>query len=185
MNSLETYREQVRLAIARRDGKPLLNGSSDHAAIIIQEAFRSAKQTVRVLTSKLSPECYAVPEVCTSAKNFFLDNDHRAQILIEAPKEKIDWKNHPFITELYQFMVEPDRRLEIRLVPKSVSETYPYNFLLLDNYGYRYESDRNGRAAVAAFLPEDNTAAANHLGTIFSKIWESSSPLPTELLEHR
>jgi hypothetical protein len=57
MNTFQQYRDEVREAILLRNGKPLINGSIEHARIITQEAFISAQNCVRILSYRLDPDC--------------------------------------------------------------------------------------------------------------------------------
>jgi hypothetical protein len=169
------YHDRVRTAIRERTGKPILNGNLDHAAIIVQEAFSNAQASIRLLSSRLDPACYAQRGVVEAAKVFLADKDHKAEILLESemwdPKNNFQWGKHPMLAELRDFW----DRIEIRLVPKDWTERYGFNFMLLDDYGFRYEADRRQPAAVAAFLPSDGPKKqVENLKAIFSELWNVS-----------
>ena len=176
MVSLESYHEQVREAILLRSGAPVMNSNIDHATIITQEALANAKSKVRILSSKLDPTCYAHPGVIEAARYFLLDPDHRLEILIEAEEiddnRNFDWHGHKLIREF------KGKNAEVRLVPKAESARYSFNFMLLDDYGFRYEFDRRRPAAVAGFLPAGApNAQVENLSSVFSELWAASIPL--------
>lgn len=185
MIKADGYRERVRSLIARRTGEPITNGSHDHAAILTEEAFNSARSEVRLLCTRLDPNCFGRTEVRNAARFFLADPDHKARILLEAAiwdeHNNFEWQNHPFLKDLQDFAIEREdcpARLELRLVPMGLIEKYRFNFLLLDDYGFRFEEDRDQPAAVAAFMPKDApNAAIRNLGAIFDTLWSESKPL--------
>jgi hypothetical protein len=177
MTTIQEYHEQVRDAILNRNGRPILNGTIDHASIIVQECFNNAKQRIRILSSRLDPSCYAKPGVTDAAKTFLADKDHCAQILVEPAlwdmNSNFEWNKHPLVAAL----VDCKERYEIKLVPAEWTKRYQFNFLLLDDYGYRFESDRSRPAAVAAFLPEGAPKPQiDNLNKRFEQLWEVSTP---------
>jgi hypothetical protein len=179
MRSLEIYREKVREAILRRDGVPLLNGDVDHASIVVQEVLSNAKNRVRILSHRLDPDCYAKEAVRNAAAFFLADPDHSLEVLIEAylwdDNNNFQWDKHPLISDLKKC---DNKQVQVRLVPKDWSDGYNFNFMLLDDYGYRFESDRARAAAVVAFLPNNGEKTVKHLGGIFEQLWDESKPLP-------
>lgn len=182
MNDWQGYRDLVRAAMARRSGETILNSSINHAAVITLEAFSCASKSINILTHKLDASCYA-DAVRAAAGAFLADPDHHCKILIEAPLWDADgnfeWEKHPFIVSLSQFTKsdgDKPARLEIRLVPKEWAQRYKFNFLLLDDYGLRYEPDRAQPAAVATFYPEGSKKEpVKNLQTIFDDLWGVSS----------
>ena len=123
MTELQNYHEEVREAILKRTGKPILNSNVDHASIITQEAFNNARSQIRILSSKLDPSCYAQPGVIGAAKTFLADPDRKAQILVESAmwdqNNNFEWNKHPLIEALKEFK----ERLELRLVPTEIDRT--------------------------------------------------------------
>jgi hypothetical protein len=177
MTTMQEYHEEVREAILRRNGKPILNGTIDHAAVIVQESFNNAKNRVRILSSRLDPSCYAKNSVADAAKTFLADPDHKAEILVEPSlwdaDDNFEWGKHPLVAALSDYK----DRFEIRIVPSDWVKRYNFNFLLLDDYGYRYEGDRSRPAAVAAFLPSGaEKPQVNNLNKIFDELWQHSKP---------
>ncbi|MGA3305348.1 MAG: hypothetical protein ABSC26_04990 [Stellaceae bacterium] len=182
MPTFDQYRDEVREAILLRDGEALINGSIEHAGIITQEALINAQDSVRILSYRLDPDCYADEAVLNAADYFLANPSHHLKILIEAGlwnDGNYDWTRHPLIHKLHQSLTQQNPNFEIRLVPKALAEKYAYNFLVLDDYGYRYEEDRKRPTAVARFLPIDDPKKEPvvNLTNIFDSIWEGSEPL--------
>lgn len=179
MSQHEIYCEQVKDAILKRSGAVILNSSIDHAAIIAQEMFNNAKESVRLLTHKLDPDCYARTSVQNSITSFLASPDHRLQILVESglwdPENRYDWNKHPLLKHFISSSgTDYSQQLEIRRVPAEVSQRYTFNFMLLDHYGYRYEAHRDRPNAVAAFLPPGQEAKIANMEHIFSDLWAAS-----------
>lgn len=182
---IEGYRERVRALIEARDGTPILNGSHEHAAVLTQEAFSHASTEIRILCTRLDPDCYGREDVRNAARFFLADRDHKARVLIEEalwnPEENFEWYQHPFVRDLAAFASSHDGsepRLQMKRVPKKWIDQYTYNFLLLDDYGFRFEEDRTKSAAVARFLPPGKPAEAiTRLGSIFDQLWAVSPKL--------
>jgi len=179
---LENYQEVVRAAILNRTGSPLLNGSVDHAAMITQEAFNNAKQSIRILSHKLDPDCYGKPGLLNAAKYFLADESHTVDILIESslwdPANEFPWETHPFLEAISHSKRNLSKQVKIRRVPLKWAELYAFNFMLMDDYGYRYEEDRARPTAVAGFSPPNvKSQQVANLGDIFSRLWEDAEAI--------
>jgi len=183
MKDWQGYRDLVRTAMLRRTGETILNSSISHAAVITQEAFSCAEKRVRILSHKLDSGCY--DGVRAAARAFLADPDHSAQILVEAPlwdpEGNFEWEKHPFISALSDFtkpIGDKPARLEVKLVPKEYADRYKFNFLLLDDYGLRYEADRAQSAAIATFYPKgSDSGPVKNLEMIFNDLWGVSTPI--------
>src|SRR4051794_303128 len=121
MSRLELYRDEVREAIRNRDGSAVFNGSVEHASIIAQEAFTHAKDSVRILTFKLDPDCYAQEPVLNAAQFFLADPSHKLQILIETElwdqKKQYKWAEHPLLKGLLSVTVAEGTTFSARRAP--------------------------------------------------------------------
>jgi hypothetical protein len=182
---MSEYKDTVVRLIRERTGEPLLNGTIDDAAVITQEAFNHATKDVRILSNRLNADCYARESVRNAARTFLATPDHKLRILIESSlwdeSNKFEWEKHPFIADLKEHLHGHDGtsgRLEVRLVPKSWAQRYKFNFLILDDYGYRYEADRDSSAAVAKFFPEaEKQKGLQALQTNFDMLWKAYKPI--------
>lgn len=183
MNEWQNYRDLVRAAMVRRTGETILNSSINHAAVITQEAFSCAAKSISILTHKLDASCYA-DGVRAAASAFLADPDHHCKILIEAPlwdpEGNFEWDKHPFIAHLSEHTkakLDRSPRLEVRIVPRDTTERYGFNFLIMDDYGLRFEPDRAQPAAVATFYPEGSASGpVKNLQMIFDDLWRVSTP---------
>lgn len=186
--TLAEYRQLVSRVIRERTGTPIVNGSADHAAVIIQECFNNARGHIRLLSNRLDPDCYADDAVRNSVQAFLAHPAHRLDILVESgqwdPNNEYQWELHPFVRTILPFATrnQGDNRppqVRLNIVPAALSEKYGFNFLTLDNYGYRFETDRKVPTAVAAFLPDDKLQPVQNLIRIFDQqLWPQSVERP-------
>jgi hypothetical protein len=187
--NLTDYRELVSRVIRERTGVPIVNGSADHASVIVQECFNNANDHIRLLSNRLDPDCYASEGVRNSVKMFLAHPAHRLEILVEGamwdPEGRFAWEKHPFVETLVPFAQNDHGnnqppQVQLKIVPEALSRLYDFNFLVMDDYGYRFEANRKVPTAVAAFLPQDNIATAQNLIRIFdTQLWNhSGDPRP-------
>lgn len=179
---LENYQEVVRSAILNRTGSPLLNGSVDHAAMITQEAFNNAKTSVRILSHKLHPDCYGKAGVLNAVKYFLADESHKVDILVESslwdPANTFPWESHPLLGEIAASNRDMSGQVRVSRVPLKWAERYSFNFLIMDDYGFRFEEDRERPTAVAAFSPPNvKSPQVANLSGIFDRLWSDSEAI--------
>ncbi len=164
MNFVE-YRKRVEILASERTGETIANGSFDHAAIIIQQMFKSAEHQVSILTGNLNARVYGRAEVVEEAKLFLAQGDHSARFLLES-EDSLLFRDHPLFERLRH-----NENLEARIVPEEMRNQYKYHFLVMDDDSYRFEPTKDGPTAVAAFGDKDTV---RNLAEIFAIIWDVS-----------
>lgn len=158
------YREKVKEAIAEMDGRPVYNGSLEHATIIVEEMFAHAKDEVKLFTGRLNADVYGVPPVIGRAREFLAEPNHKARILIEEQVDEERLRRHPFILGMSRF-----DNLEVRCL--RAGEYDPsFHMMLVDDHSYRFEPDKNQPEAVATFGDRDTTG---HLDGLFEQLWKA------------
>ena len=189
MISLEAYRAEVGSAIISRHDQPLVISSTEQAAVVVEQAFLHARNRIRILCYNLNPTCYGIEPVQNAAQFFLAKCNTRADFLVESElwdlDSTYDWFKHPFILDLQNFLrADEDGQnspgLHLKFVPRGWAKTYICNFLLLDDYGYRLEADRESPAAIAAFFSEEALVRDQPLKNIeemFDRLWRVSTPL--------
>ena len=166
--ALEDYRERVESLARERDGRPVFNGSLDHAEIIVETMFSHARNHVSILTGKLNARVYGTDEVREQARLFLADADHSVHVLME-DSDPADIKDHPFIEEFSKYT-----NVTFKVVPKDVQDIYDFHFLVMDDDSYRFESDKKSPTAIAAFGEKEG---ATNICNIFNQLWETGEPL--------
>jgi len=109
--------------------------------------FRHSRDTLRILTRRLSADVYGVPEVVEAAVGFLRRNrDASIQILAEWG---VDRATNPLLQRLdAEGFTE---QVSLRFVRPSVRDKYKFNFSVGDEQSYRYEEFRDRREALVQF----------------------------------
>jgi hypothetical protein len=185
-SELDAYRDHVRHAIAARTGKPMMNGSLEHSAILLQESMRAAQHEMLILSSRLDDACFGQRAVRHAAQVFLADPEKRMRILVETalwdPQENFRWGQNPFVQDIAANVGLG--QVEIASVKKDWIAGYRFNFFVVDRFGFRYQEDRDEPAAIAAFYPSDREIGPKdtvmHLRGIFAQLWRHSNRVELE-----
>lgn len=165
--TLQEYREKIDRLI---NGKPglMLNGSEEHAAIIVERMFAHAEDRMQILTRRLDPAIYSIDPVVEQAKSFASNPNGQTQILVEDISDQ-SLKLHDMyeLTALANF--------EIRRLPIGMASQIGFNYSVMDRRGYRYENDKSKVDAIVRF---DDEEFAEEASQYFDKLWRISTPVP-------
>lgn len=164
-----SFREHVRTSAALRQGDLVYNATADHASIIIEHLFASARDRVRILSGELVASIYGNPNIVQRAKEFLGHSDHHLDILVERHTFN---KTHPLIEEIGEA-----ENLAISLVKPEVSDRTAYHFMTADDDCYRFEARKNSCVAIAAFGSGAKANPTPRLNSIFAQIAESAEPI--------
>lgn len=160
----EGYREHIDQMIREMSGELVLNGSHHHATIILERMLANARQRVSVLASRLDERIFGVPETIEQAERFVAQPSHELRILVE-PSVVPRLATHPFFARM-QGAIDVGS-LQIRSLSE-IASNLPVNFTLMDDDGYRFESDKEQAIATAAFQRNDFVGRLNEL---FGSMW--------------
>jgi len=149
----------------------VFNGSTEHASLVIEQAFNCARQHVRVLSSTLNLACYGTPATIAAAQQFLAQPGTRLEILIESDR-LVAGAAHPLLTALRPYKSQ----IDVRMVPTDMVDQYEYNFLTVDDRGFRYEEDRRAHVAIVAGGQHYASATAN-LIEVFDALRDDCQPL--------
>lgn len=147
------------------DGEVVLNGSTGHAAIVIERMMSRALEKMRILTRTLDPLIYCDDQALRAALDF-ARSGKELHILVEE-YELSDLTEHDFFKKLNNF-----ENVEIRQLPEDLHEPVQVNFSLMDNRGFRIEKDERGATAVVSF---GNKVMNQRLESLFETLWGKSS----------
>jgi hypothetical protein len=166
---LRDYREQIdRLIRGESDLKFMLNGSEDHAAIIVERMFAHAQTEMRILTRRLDPAIYARDELIDQAQSFASDPTTDTRIIVEDISDaSLRLHDLSALSDLPNF--------EIRRLPQDFAEKIEFNYSVMDRTGYRFEEDKKQVNALVRF---DDGRFANEAADYFDTLWRISSPAP-------
>lgn len=172
--SIEQYRDKIDRLISEATGEVILNGSHDHAAVVIEKMFDRAKSTVRILTRKFDPRIYCVSQTVEAAKRMLGDRSRSIHILIEE-LAATNQHDNPYFCDLANY-----NNLVLKEVPEALRGPISVNFALMDDNGFRFEKDQLGTSAIVAF--GDRTLTPR-LSAIYDRVWvESGVPLAARVM---
>lgn len=166
MDSLNAYAQAFEKSLACRQAFTNFNRDIQHATVIVCLAFGYAEKTVRLLSQKLDPMLYGTPWFREEAEGF-LKKGGRLNVLVETPLPK----DHPIFSLASEF----PGLLAIRLVRDS--KPYTFNFMLVDEIGYRFETDRRNPEAIVFFNHPEATETIATLKQRFDGMWENATAL--------
>jgi len=165
--TLEYYRDQIdRLLRGESSEKFMLNGSEEHAAIIIERMFATAKKDMKIMTRRLDPAIYAGEEVLAQMESFASDPSTSTKIIVEdIPVESLS------VHGMYGYH-KALPNVEIRRLRADIADQLKFNFSVMDSEKYRFEADKT---AVNATVRVDDPRFANEAAEYFDALWEIST----------
>ena len=172
MRNIHDYALRMERALKRN--KPFSDYNEDlrHASVVVCESFRHAKGKIRLLSEKLDDRLYGSEWFLDEAKGF-LDRDGELCVLVETDLAP----THP-VSDL----VSEHKNVTIKRVPDRERETYSYNFMVVDDKGYRFERDRSEPKAIVRFNDEDpHPGLVKILTARFEELWDKSDGASPQL----
>ena len=173
MENLKEYALDFADALARQTPITFHNRDMAHASVVVTLAFFHAKKTVLLLSQKLDPAVYSVPWFTETAQEF-IDRGGLLHILVE-DMEQLD-ESHP-VVELYR--ANAGNNFQIKAVPSQEVKTYKFNFMVVDDDGFRFEPDRKNPRALVAFNETDpsHQKMIRTLKQFFRRLFENSESI--------
>ena len=166
LGMVEYEREIERLA-QEHTGEPIFNSSPDHARIVIRNIFRSASESVNILSGSLTARVYGHDMVVDEA-SLFLASSHRNRVQIILERDSIeDRAINPLFLKLAKS--ENSKNVELRIAPEEAQKLYDFHCIVTDNDCYRYEPDRKYAVAIAAF---GDATGGRRLRNHHAHIWD-------------
>lgn len=163
---MDRYRKHVRDLAKKREGTPVFNGSTDHAAVIAENMFARANNEVCIFSGKVNARVYATNEVREQIGLFLADDTHKLRVIVEDYTES-NLTDHPFFDNFLN-----NENVTVRGLPLDISDTINYHFLVMDTDCYRFEGDKTKHEAVAAF---GEPKGAINLKSVFENLWVLSA----------
>lgn len=170
MKDLKTYSEDLNDKLRNEQPFGTFNRDITHAAVITRAGFQYASSKVRLLSHKLDSALYSTSLLKDHVSPFLDKEGASLHILVET--DALD--NHP-IWDFIQDGGYDDEQLTIKRVPSDLVERYKFNYLVVDDFGFRFEEDREEYAAVASFHEGDSKAMIESLISFFDDLEERSS----------
>lgn len=167
----EPYRSRIDRLIKEMTGELVLNGSPEHATVIVERMLANAATDVSILTRRFDPRIYGTEETVAQARLCLGDSNRSIEILIEQVNAET-LSQHPFVVG-NKPAIEAGN-LKFRALHPEWASNVAFNFAVMDDNGYRFERDKTEPVATAAFGQTDFVA---RLRTIFANLWNASAPI--------
>ena len=167
MDSLNAYAIELAKALKNKTKFANFNKDMHHATVVICTAFHYAEKNIRLLSHKLDPELYAGPWFMEEAERFV--DRGRLDILVESDVSM----DHPVVA-----LAKTRREVSVKRVSDQAWAGYTFNFMVVDEIGYRFEHDRESPEALVVFNDDDDDLRGS-LEAWFDQLFERSEPVNT------
>ena len=128
--------------------------------------FQYATEEISLLSQKLDPAVYAGSALLNAVKDFLKRQDTKLRILVESDIPD----GHPLLEAC-----SGNPLAEVRKVPVETVALYDCNFMTVDNFGYRYEANRDQYFASVSFYEDGNNISIDHLKQLFGLLFERAA----------
>lgn len=172
MKDLKAYSEDLNDKLRNEQPFGTFNRDITHAAVITRAGFQYASSKVRLLSHKLDSALYDTSLLKDHAIPFLDKEGASLHILVETDVPN----NHP-IWDFIQNGGYSDEKLTIKRIPSGLVDRYKFNYLVVDDFGFRFERNREEYAAVASFHERDSKAMIEGLVSFFDDLEERSSDI--------
>ena len=139
--SLNGYYSDLNKALKKGGRFANYNKDMSHATIVVCTAFRHASEKIRLLSHELDRSLYGGVWFLDELQEF-LSSGGLLNVLIESDVEP----DHPVM----QLAKQTDK-ITIKRVPDQEWEKYPFNFMVVDDKGFRFENNRALPEATVVF----------------------------------
>jgi hypothetical protein len=143
------YRKIIQFLASGSVNQRIQNGKPVHAAILLEAMFSKARSEMRIFTGELSPQTYDYPELITAAKQFLKRQGGRLRILIQRASELEAIKDRPLVSALLS--EGPRSNFQLSFARGAYSADNAKHFAVMDDVGYRFETDHKNTRATANF----------------------------------
>ena len=169
---LYQYIREIYRALERQRPYFTYNRDASHAMIVVTAGFRYAQSNIDILSNRLDADVYGGLALMDAARKFLEKPDAKLRILLEQPLDD----EHPLLGVMLEQKDHKDK-VDIRQVPDEVQQLYDCNFMLMDEFGYRYEADRKECNASVMFYG-DRLGTIRTLRKMFNTLHAGASPDP-------
>jgi hypothetical protein len=164
---LDAYKKHVDELFESHSSQIITNDLAEHGEVLISSFFRRAQREIVILSYNLKSSYYTTPDVVGAIVDA-LDRGVMVRILTQRSPMAVG-----LISELNRFKEAHTELVEIRQCEEqSEGANIPYNFAVMDDKAYRYESDREGIKAIAC---AHGPTVARKMKFLFEALFEKST----------
>ena len=169
MEEKDAYGVLIEEKLTRKKAFNTYNRDILHATELVIAGFRHAKREICLLSQELDTELYGVDRLQAAVESFLRKKNASLRVLVEVDIEQ----QHPMMMLRERF----PNKIWIGQVKKELLEVYTFNFMTVDDFGYRFEHDRKEFVAIASFHEEDQKIFLANLKKFFKLLEESATPV--------
>jgi hypothetical protein len=162
----QDYRQVIERLAAGRISQRIPNGVPAHASILLEAMFKHAQRDVRIYSGKLSADTYDQNELVMAAKRFLGRRGTRLRILLQEQESTV--VERKFIQAL-KSVDGACGEFELRTATGVYATDRAKHFAVMDECGYRFETNHEETKAVANF---NEPPMAQELISAFDRAFE-------------
>lgn len=156
------YKKRLITALEKKEKFVTQNHDNMHAVEIIIAGFTHAKREINLLSHKLDQQVYGNDRVIDAMEGFLKRDDAKLNIIVETRLPT----NHP----IYNLKENFGTKISLKKIPDEWVEKYAFNYMLMDNFGYRFEYDREEFKARASFNNDEQKETLGVLKKSFQSL---------------
>ena len=164
--NLIEYAVRVNTAMEKREPFSTYNRDILHASEIVACILKYAEEEVNLLSNKLDKRLYGEDYIAELVEDFVGERNGKLNILLETDVET----DHPVITACKKF----PKNTTVKKVPDQWQKHYDYNFMLIDDIGYRFEANRKSQNAIVSFNQDNQIETRKNMKKCFDVLAEHS-----------
>jgi hypothetical protein len=167
-----TYIRKLHNALDKRRPYTTYNRDISHARVVVIAGIEHAEEEIKILSHNLDLDVYGGIAVVETMHQFLggKDSTTRLDVLVEDDVAEV----HPMLD-----LINRKKNATIKKVPEDWTEKYQCNFMIVDDIGYRYESNRNSLNATVVFHDEEKLSILEQLREIFDILSEQAVDVTT------
>ena len=140
--SLAQYTKRLNKAFRGKSKLRTYNQDAMHTIEVIVGGFNYTKKRINLLSNELDPDIYGLPRALNiEAVGKFLERENtELNILVEKTIA---------LNQILKLRERFGNKITIKRVPDDWQEKYSFNFMTMDDFGYRYEYDRGSLSGIS------------------------------------
>jgi len=151
MEHLNEYRELIRRFANSRTNSRIPNGLPQHASILVETMLFNATAEMRIYTKELNESVYGAPEVQAALRKFLSKPYSSLKILLQDHRDQSWVSKHPMLQICEDFRHKFGHGAVMVKTAVGSYSRGANHFTVMDNDGYRFETDHENCKAIANF----------------------------------
>lgn len=151
MEHLSEYRELIKKFASCRTNTRIQNGLPQHASILVETMLNTATAEMRIYTKELNESVYGALEVQAALRKFLSKPYSCLKILLQDGQDQSWVSKHPLLQICEDFRHKSGHGAVMVKAAVGSYSRGANHFTVMDNDGYRFETDHENCKAIANF----------------------------------